>query len=133
MSKYYTPDLSEFYVGFWYEIRTKGMLEYVESMYNEDDFNEGAFREGTEFRVKYLDRADIESFGFSPIIPNGAHENYEPTVWRMANMAIFALNEHNPDNHVQIQIGDAESPKYIMNFIIKNKSELSKILKSITE
>ena len=64
VNKHYTPELSEFYIGFEYEIKTPSLLEFVESIYSEDDFNEGAFRQGTEFRVKYLDKHDVERTGF---------------------------------------------------------------------
>ena len=80
-SKYYTPKISEFHVGFEYQIlkgyenRSKmgGVIEMANVFRNSvfkqdklglhvDDFNFVISREMV--RVKYLDREDIESLGF---------------------------------------------------------------------
>lgn len=66
MSKYYTPDISEFHVGFEYEKKStigglwkEHIIEYgIDARYKEIDI------EGETVRVKYLDKEDIESLGF---------------------------------------------------------------------
>ena len=70
MDKYYTPEISEFFVGFEYE--TSYLQDYdtwKKEILEEDDagyFHSIYFGDAvpTEFRVKYLSKEDIESLGF---------------------------------------------------------------------
>ena len=88
MAKYYTPDISEFYVGFEYE-RMNGYdwecseitLNDFSGMYcnrnEENEFDEIALHL-REVRVKYLDVEDIESFGFIQTASlKGYNENFK--------------------------------------------------------
>jgi len=68
MSNYYTPKIEEFYVGFEYEFRHSDYKELGWKRYNTPEFNwerEDAITANSnmsQFRVKYLDQEDIESF-----------------------------------------------------------------------
>ena len=64
-SKYYTPTIEEFHVGFEFEKREDGQWK----KYGSFDFEFSLERTywgitSKNIRVKYLDREDIESFGF---------------------------------------------------------------------
>jgi len=83
-SKYYTPNISEFYPCFEYEMKERFMDGVVKTQKQFDESNwisciytlgEGPYLERTMFgnnphshpsaiRVKYLDKEDIESLGF---------------------------------------------------------------------
>ena len=70
MDKYYTPEISEFFVGFEYETSylqdydtwKKEILEEDDAGYFQSIYSGDAIP--TEFRVKYLDKEDIESLGW---------------------------------------------------------------------
>lgn len=86
MEKYYTPELSEFYLGFEYEYKS-GFLDgtvKTQEQYNTANWKKTFFDGSHEFpyieraltgqnadnmrcgiRVKYLDQEDIESLGFT--------------------------------------------------------------------
>ena len=57
---YYTPEISEFHVGFEYEVFDK--LHNIWNKENNFFLQQGDFKD--EIRVKYLDQFDIESLGF---------------------------------------------------------------------
>lgn len=66
-NKYYTPELEEFCKGFEYE-QLGPKNEWVKSIWDFHQFSEGRFlsllHTPAWVRVKYLDKEDIESFGF---------------------------------------------------------------------
>ena len=126
-SKYYTPDIAEFYVGFEYEqIEIVGKSGYYEQdwvntictagfgTFDEDigDLNDGYIR------VKYLDREDIESLGFIAKYKDREKENMyymNPAIslWFVEHMSLIRIVAPNGRNFTGI---------------IKNKSELKKLL-----
>lgn len=68
-NKYYTPDISEFYVGFEYEAfepeDQSGVGKYKKYVFNRDDCAVKYYKFNShDYRVKYLDSEDIESLGF---------------------------------------------------------------------
>lgn len=77
-NKYYTPTIEEFHIGFECEKTGLDGLElppqWHEYVVNFNTFNEPLFKGkdkiGPAFRVKYLDKEDIESFGFKCIEEN---------------------------------------------------------------
>jgi len=69
--KYYTPEIEEFKVGFEFEFMHSDYKEQGWKKYNTPEFNfekeDCPFggKDLSEYRVKYLDREDIESLGWS--------------------------------------------------------------------
>lgn len=150
INKYYTPEIEEFHVGFEYEFHLMG----ASGKYKKDVWKPFRFElldddlidivdelEDGFIRVKYLDREDIESLGFSSSNFINTHFtkehstydgykveiqtfNHERNDKRENKVRIFIFNEFNFKNlnvaKSQIFIGD-----------IKNKSELKRILKQI--
>ena len=130
-NKYYTPLIEEFHIGFEYqsltdprqpekdiawsdeELRTEVDMMNVFKYMIEDDF--------MEHRCKFLDKEDIESFGF-------IHDR-----GYMYNFGQYRLHFIQPDNELDIiHIYDNESnDDTIFLGNIKNKSEFKFILKRL--
>ena len=127
-NKYYTPTLDEFYVGFEYEQKhgDKWKSLVFDINYEDSDWNElyhiNYCLAYHSIRVKYLDKEDIESLGFSNYIP--PHE-YDHT-WTLGKFTLKCwFNDTIP--HIRI-IGQFVT---VFDGNIKNKSELVKLLKQI--
>ena len=133
VDKYYTPDITEFHVGFEYE-RMNGD-HWEEAELTERDMyasysNEGEENEFEEIsmslrtvRVKYIDKADIEELGFGGYIP--PHE-YDHT-WSRDSYTLKAwFNNKVPVVRI-IHITNT----IIFHGNIKNKSELKVLLKQL--
>lgn len=135
-SKYYTPEIEEFCVGFEYEIFQKGETYNPDVMYlmapKEDDewykfkypdpflgYNLDRMFKTYKIRVKYLSKEDIESLGFN------TEDNGE-----CYNLQIgFDLYGLYPWENNRIHI--TKDMKTLFDGIIKNKSELKKLLKQL--
>ena len=143
-NKYYTPELEEFHVGFEYEYFENGKWRSIE-VYDIDFEYDTKLLKEKRYRVKYLDQEDIESLGFSyekTMSLGSLRKSYwtgdDKVVGRILtkedgsmmcwNMAIHVFK----NNHVKIeaQMSDAETYTFFEG-IIKNKSELKKLLKQI--
>lgn len=151
-NKYYTPTIEEFHVGFEYEVislesdletciikhnnKTVTLTSDITGLYQDLGFH--------LIRVKYLDKEDIESLGFTHLpkkslkglterfIIEGLHrrlnEEYDDTMWWNVYL------EYSPDIKRIIIKGDISSGNYGEKFFegnIKNKSELKVLLKQL--
>ena len=122
-NKYYTPDISEFHVGFEYECSSdKGELWYsviIEQLKDyltlEDDLRYDLVR------VKYLDKEDIEGLGFEHVGSLWFKDinNFKIRKWKDRELDIY--KHYISDNEDQL----------IFRGSIKNKSELVKLLKQL--
>ena len=134
-TKYYTPSLEEFHIGFEYEylVMREGsywggaVLEESDFIpHDNGDFNE-CFpfnRKLEDFRVKYLDKEDIESLGFKP------SEEYSNT-YTITHKCILHLLENYK---IEIYRGDQiiyHDTEYLYQGTCKNKSKLKSILKDV--
>ena len=139
MEKYYTPEIGEFHVGFEFEsnyVTYSKDGEWTKVVLKEDLNNEElswfftSYKGDavpTEFRVKHLDREDVESLGFE--IPKGGLDYvYKKSVGEVYYMLIT-----NPNYPYKIEIRCSHPSWEYGNYlgIIKNKSELKKVLKMI--
>ena len=135
VSRYYTPSLEEFHVGFEFESIGIGG-EYFCRVYGdnmdvpliESDENlissiEEDIRDG-EVRVKYLDREDIGSLGFKY-----CKESNLATIYSYKDYFIAYYNS----GHISItEMGEmCRRDTILFNGWIKNKSELKRVLKMI--
>lgn len=146
--KYYTPTIEEFHVGFEFEMLDScpdtGQNMWCESTFGNllikssggqysislKDYIE--YIKNEEVRVKYLDREDIESFGFDhdQTTKDGA-VFYKGTLmsknqWCLT--AYKALLRFGCD-YTEIGIRDInDMSDYEFTGVVKNKSELKKIL-----
>ena len=124
-NKYYTPKVEEFHVGFEYEYFI--MEGWQPVAYHPSDMAEAErFLEtlySNKIRVKYLDREDIESLGFK----FGTQLTERTAMYHLeaCNHTSLSYNEKEHTIRVAVHNGVVEVLK---NIIIKNKSELRKIL-----
>ena len=146
MSKYYTPDISEFYVGFKYQIQRgfedyyRGIRECIEmsAAYSHCQFQrtsdltmiahaiDSDFKE--MIRVKYLDQSDIEELGFEYAGQDEVAKGVFYTDYNSTKDSYRITVE--PNRRVEIAFcGSQRLTEF--HGIIKNKSELKKVLKMI--
>jgi hypothetical protein len=129
--KYYTPDISEFYEGFeWEQYLSGSNKEYQKMIFTLKDVNFivncylKSLQDGW-IRVKYLDKEDIESEGFIFVINDGGWEYFSRYPKQLS---------YYKDRPTEIEISNGESydeRETYFQGIIKNKSELKRILKMI--
>lgn len=120
MDKYYTPEIEEFHIGFEYEWLNEDSIWIKEC--SPTEISEEGFDEQTYgLRVKYLDKEDIESFGFIKDYERASGPVWYRDGWQLKSdgINIYELRNINKE--------------YIFKFygIIKNKSELKKLLKQL--
>ena len=146
-SKYYTPIIEEFHVGF--EVETTGSfpelpIQWHKTVIHKNTLHFAAdwnLKYGPQFRVKYLDKADIESLGFEEEwVPDCYDDNDEIKLgWALYLDNITAILLHkNKLNYVQIvkqrvyniNSGNWEA-EHLFKGVIKNKSELKQLLKQL--
>ena len=120
-SRYYTPNIDEFHVGFEYELKIpllKGL--------NTDNWHRHTCRgsldyiqleiENEAIRVKYLDVEDIKSLGFDR---DGRGD--------LTNGRVY-ISLHTSSSWVEIT---KESGDMLFDGSLKNKSELKRVLNQI--
>lgn len=123
-ARYYTPDISEFHVGFEFQFRTlngwekRSCKEYDFSNYANPEGIEGHLKED-RLRVKHLDIEDILSFGFTVV------DEYDDL-----GQATFEKGEW-----FVVWTKDATEIHYGEDMVfcgkLKNKSEFGRILKQL--
>jgi hypothetical protein len=147
-AKYYIPDISEFFVGFEFEvwgnpafekenwikkiIGYNSKLEYVD-IPEVDKYLESLITGIDKFRVKYLDAEDIESLGFKKnIVDNNTFECGGIKIHLKSNcyeVIIVQKHEEWELTAVPTKIGEYYSKMF--EGTVKNKSELKKVLQMI--
>ena len=152
--KYYAPKIEEFHVGFEYEqheiinkhdphwkmmVKKMGFSnkEINQIFYNVDLVDN---LDQKRIRVKYLDRSDIESFGFKfdatrSKVDGNFVGSYENEKYYLDYSPYNYSGEFNSSVHLRVmKIKDIPITSYQSNYqfiydgIIKNKSELKKLL-----
>src|SRR5690554_127385 len=131
-SNHYTPTIEEFHIGFeleYYDGDSDSWKPLVISKDTYDWDSWGAYHDDkthpfssyAKFRVKYLDRGDIESFGYVRI--NFYDDGKGPASyrWEKDHVRIYLLSKQ----FVRIEY-DSGVP--LFEGTIKNKSELKRIL-----
>jgi len=152
VDKYYKPEIEEFHVGFEYYIKNfikptdKVDDEYLNNEENfnwvcqiwkshmvmEENFNVIEYRSGRatiitvpdSIKAKYLNKEDIESLGWEGQKANSVYfkrDGYRLVHWMVEpqrEITIFKI--HNDSNE-----------EVVFRGIVKNKSELTKIMKQV--
>jgi len=134
MSKYYTPSIEEFHVGFEYEARIPKMESFSEEVFYFNDSHKKLVNRVTlhdnHVRVKHLDREDIESLGFvfkketesSYVKDNITMHVYDAKRWNTENDTITIFKK---------DIDRVVGKTIVFAGVVKNKSELKRILKQL--
>lgn len=136
--KYYTPSIEEFYVGFEFEWSSKirkepfhfemcdvDLISIIYDEYEHED-EEELFK--NQFRVKYLDKEDIESLGFK-YTDKTITENILITQYFEYKDYIISFIDRA--NNVQITKLNNLGAFTLFSGTIKNKSELKLLLKQV--
>lgn len=129
-NKYYTPSIEEFHVGF--EFETSYLEDYDTWKKVTLEFDDFGFYTSTwevdsnptEFRVKYLDKEDIESLGWT----DGETHGLSGYVLNYATDDSYQMYYDKDNQFTQIYNWNS---KIIFEGIIKNKSELKRLLKQL--
>ena len=139
--KYYTPSIEEFHVGFEFEYKefingipkwNKGEIKNSREIHQIDVWLKEVKMDGSQIRVKYLDKEDIESLGWENVEDRGMSENYgysfqKPIVYLSGGTAYYRLRYWFTTHRVRIEpLGGP-----IFDGTIRNKSELKVLLKQL--
>jgi hypothetical protein len=142
MSKYYTPEIEEFHVGFEFEYRNIGGEWEVRS-YPVDSYVHitQSLIDIDCIRVKYLDREDIESLlsGIEDLdykhgregLPIGGYSGWKEYEFCIMDHLSFRLIYADENRNVLIENVYSDGSNVIFNGKIKNKSELRRVLKMV--
>lgn len=135
-SRYYTPTIEEFHVGFEYEIwddMNDGDYQWFPTIFGGIIGKLSALQYSVDItvvnnilnqggiRVKYLDREDIESLGFK-YLGRGDREIYVRGEWELQTFVYPVF---------QVRVTNNVGSTRFFNGELKNKSELKRILKQI--
>ena len=117
MEKYYTPKIEEFHVGFEFE------KEWEDGSWSKEILEVDELKDIEEemlpiTRVKYLDKEDIESLGFSIFENKTRYKKYKKNNYILGHYGVKTVIIWD----VAGELFDGE---------IKNKSELKKLLKQL--
>ncbi len=134
-NKYYTPAIEEFYVGFEYEVFYKGEWKKTSVPHHSigSDFifeikDVSHWNTGPKPRVSYLTKEDIEAEGFEFIKRYDGLSGMWREVFRKGDLVL----DFYGDQKVLISNGMSyEDYDCYFHGIVKNRSELRKILKMI--
>ena len=150
-SKYYTPTIEEFHVGFEYEVFEDWDIEKEKTWHKQvyDILKSNPERleyvggDMSKFRVKYLDKEDIESLGFEfnkEYYNNFFKEKYlvffskdmNITLSFYPNLKTVGTILYDPSKS-KIMYEKGIDIKTINCIKIKNKSELKRLLKQLED
>jgi len=113
--KYYTPEIEEFHVGFEYRLKGEENIRILSSNCTVD----------TELsEVKYLDKEDIESLGWAGQKANSVYfkkGKYRLVHWMDKPVRLVTIIEEYTGGEEII----------LRKAMVKNKSELKKLLKQL--
>lgn len=133
--KYYTPEITEFHVGFEFETREhvintswqKKTADWQELDIVFDDFEHDENYKSI-YRVKYLDKEDIESLGW--VRDNVRFDELTKQVYGKNNWVLVHDSELRKVHIYANGITESESINIFIGFV-KNKSELIKLMKML--
>ena len=133
VDKYYTPTIEEFHVGFECEI-LNGYGEWSHIPVEYSHFALGEIKDLKDWRVKHLDKEDIESLGFTRDLERGIRLHTIVAYKDIYELEYDALSKKvTIKTKNMIRDGSGNHQGYIIFFrgTIKNKSELKRILKQL--
>ena len=144
--KYYTPSIEEFHVGFECEYYSSHADKFISIVLNESNFStnsldgsfdddyvfSGNYHSDNKFRVKYLDSEDIESLGFDKTAEYGKYIEFNDNI-KAFNPSSTKLLYNTDTNLINIEsfTFEEESSLPLFHGIVKNKSELVRLLKQL--
>lgn len=142
MEKYYTPDISEFHVGFEYHYKdlNHNLVDYgwfPETVKEDDGFNIEFYKRqisSGDYKAKYLDREDIESLDWteSQITSNNTMIFFRDVknFLGRGETVVVKLMYAPLTSHVMIYLSEPGG-NTLFTGKIKNKSELKKLMQQL--
>lgn len=148
MEKHYVPSIEEFHVGFEYELLTTVQEKRHGSIVNTKQFRTKVVKDlsnsvtynlkedlrASWVRVKYLDKEDIESLGFEynggKMVKNFQDRFHIVDGNRQLNL-VYTYGNKLLRLDVEDLVMFEESYNYLFQGIVKNKSELKRILEQV--
>lgn len=133
-NKYYTPLIEEFHIGFEFEVNNSNWkrIKLDVLMCGWDLPHLNTYIKENRIRVKYLDKEDIESLGWTYMelyhreaIQIGCQKSDDIKTFELENFNIVVIN--NNYNSLRIRRNNPT----IFEGVIKNKSELKKLMKQL--
>lgn len=140
---YYKPEIEEFCVGFEIQLQNIENAQWGEYTITENDrpsdFKVSGDLQDDRIRIKFLDREDIESLGWRVVksgkCPFTGKEIYKfyinEEIGFNTGTNWYLENENITLNRIKITIetyGSWSTSKDSINLLIKNKSELKKLM-----
>ena len=131
--KYYTPEIEEFHVGFEYEyldgLGTSSGWTKAEVDLSFLSHLEGSVGRGDDFRVKCLDREDIENLGWYYKSTTDVGLDYFWDVDKSEHSIIYDYKKQR----AVVTVRDSNRKEDYSAFVgtIRNKSELIKLMKQL--
>jgi hypothetical protein len=134
-NKYYTPEIEEFHVGFECEYSDKDNTWVSHVVKEGEGLRLGNKR---DYRVKYLDQEDIESLGFE-VSGLGTYPEIEEYLFGVPSLMKddgstgngYWLKFWKKTKKVEITDCTQVFHRRLFDGVVKNKSELKKVLKMI--
>lgn len=131
--KYYTPSIEEFHIGFEFEYlavpRIKENNGYIKSIFDFSWSISDILHRIIDFnclRIKYLDKVDIESLGFTYIKDVFSLNKLTVQSYKKDDIILYHTSELN-----KIMITYSNEDIIVSSISIKNKSKLIKLLKAL--
>lgn len=134
-SKYYTPEIEEFHIGFEFEKYDERPATYKENNYVPTNWHKfkydlksirlsqlGTHLHDKTIRTKFLDKEDIESLGWR-LNPRGTYYSIE-----ISGDGSDTQLYYTKETYLTIYDWDSQ---YLFRGYIKNKSELVKLMKQL--
>lgn len=138
IEKYYVPAIEEFHVGFEFEYQEIEYAQWIKDSFilnwSREDSSIDHYLDFGNIRVKYLDREDIESFGFKfnneSDVFNQSYYSLITDFKGQRRMIKFTHGINDTDNYISTHVvGCADSTIFLGK--IKNKSEFRRILQQL--
>lgn len=136
IEKYYTPDIEEFHIGFEFEYNKPKFEDdnnWIPEVFTLESASNDllcSYEEGKQeynLRVKYLDREDIESLGFKTIY--SVQSDFYKSIYSNEICRIRTITQSIIT--VCISVKNQFYMPEVFRGEIKNKSELSRLLKQL--
>lgn len=136
MNKYYTPKVEEFYVGFECEIKkVDGNYNWTEHIFYEENYFD-LENYSIIIRVKYLDKKDIEFFGFkntgksicNGYLLEGRFKDNYCTYGYWKYISLIHCKDNSGLHIVAYEHSLKEEGQTLFQGKIKNKTELKRLL-----